>query len=95
MRQVAKSHCLLILCCYRNSLELIRNQCVSTLFRGRMFIVFINASCFLIEVAMPKLVYIRVSSVGSVNLCAKSPEKESSYIRKEENYANFRTQFFQ
>ena len=43
---------------------------------------------------MPKLVYIRVSSVGSVNLCAKSPEKESSYIRKEENYANFRTQFF-
>ena len=43
---------------------------------------------------MPKLVYIRVSSVGSVNLCAKSPEKESSYIRKEENYANFQTQFF-
>ena len=57
-----------------------------------MFIVFINASCFLIKVAMPKLVYIRVSSVGSVNLCAKKLEEESSYIRKEENYANFRTQ---
>ena len=55
-----------------------------------MFIVFINASCFLIKVAMPKLVYIRVSSVGSVNLCAKKLEEE--YIRKEENYANFRTQ---
>ena len=38
---------------------------------------------------MPKLVYIRVSSVESVNLCAKNLKNERLHFRKVENYANF------
>ena len=38
---------------------------------------------------MPKLVFIRVSSVESVNLCAKNLKNERLHFRKVENYANF------
>ena len=53
----------------------------------------LNASCFLIEVSMPKLVYIRVSSVASVNLCAKNLNKRELIVSKNEIHANLFTLF--
>ena len=49
----------------------------------------LKASCFSFKVLMPNLVFIRVGSVVSVNLCAKYWKKENLFIRKGENYAIF------